>query len=95
MKTSNKPAPNRFKPGDLCRVQLYRYPSRDAVPIWKADGTSSWVPSGVLVLLLGPVPRGTAQYAKYNGESPRWEFFSPDVGIACCWESHLHLATDP
>jgi len=95
MKTSNKPAPSRFKPGDLCRVQLYSYPSRDTVPIWKADGTFSSVPSGVLVLLLGLVPRGTARYAKYNGESPRWEFSSSDVGIACCWESHLHPATDP
>jgi len=56
MKTSNKPAPTRFKPGDLCRVQLYRYPSRDNVPIWKADGTFSSVPSGALVLLLGLLP---------------------------------------
>ena len=93
MKTSNKPALHRFSAGDLCRLQLYSYPSTDTVPIWRADGTFCSLPSGVLVLLLGLVPRGTAQYAKYNDQLPRWEFSSPDVGIACCWERHLHPVT--
>ena len=93
MKTSNKPALHRFSAGDLCRLQLYRYPSTDAVPIWRADGTFCSLPSGGLVLLLGLVPRGRAQYAKYNGESPRWEFLFPDGGLACCWEHHLHSVT--
>jgi hypothetical protein len=92
MKT-RKPALSRFKPGDLCRLQLYPYPSTDTVPIWRADGTFCSLPSGGLVLLLGLVPCGSAQYAKYNGESQRWEFSSPDGGLACCWEHHLHPVT--